>query len=239
LSNPRVLRIPEASRPATASRVLHGTALQPNPVQLAGAGDANRSADRTAARHAEASQALSPEAILEAARRDADLLREEAKRQGYAAGLSEGREAAQRELGGCLAEIKKVLAALRESRDAVLDAVVPRVIDAVVRIAGVLAAGEIRRDPERLRAIVQEALSSARDEDRVVVRLHPDDLDMLAPVRQALEDACGQQLVLRADRSLVRGGCLVETSRGLVDARLDARLASIHAALLAGLNGDA
>lgn len=233
MSSPRVLRIPEAQRPEPAGRVLRGATRRPDPVQV---GDAAREP----APPADAGRLPEPSAedIARDARHDADLLREEARRQGYAAGIAEGREAARRELGGCLAEIRKVLAALRESRDAVLAAAVPRMIDAVVRTAGVLAAGEIRRDPKRLRAIVQEALASAHDEDRVVVRLHPDDLDALAPARQALEDACGQQVVLRADRSLVRGGCCVETSRGLMDARLDTKLAAIHAALLAGLNGE-
>jgi flagellar assembly protein FliH len=167
------------------------------------------------------------EALLAAASVEAEAIREAARARGYA----EGREQAERELGEAIRRVSAVAADIDRAREKVMEALAPRLADVAVRVAGIVAAGEIRQDPGRIRAIVHEALQAVREDDRITVRLHPADLASLSPAQAELERACGVQLVLRADRSLVRGSCLIDTSRGLVDARLDSKLAALHSAL--------
>jgi flagellar assembly protein FliH len=220
--------------PGPRGRVVRGASPGGDPVVLREPALQPREAP---AGSGEAAPAVSAEAALERARAEAEAIREAARAEGRREGLARGRAEARAELEGLLAELREVVASLRASREALLEALAPRILDAVVRAAGRVAGGAIAAEPDRLRAIVREALAQARDDERVVVRLHPDDLAALEPARAELERAASGELVLRADRSLVRGGCVVETSRGLVDARLDMKLAALHEALARDLNG--
>ena len=169
------------------------------------------------------------EMMLADARREAEAIREQARTQGEREGTAPGpRAAARRDRAG--AELWSGRSPRREM--SLLTSVSGRVVDAIIHIAGVVAQGAIVEDPARLEGIVRKALEAIREDDRVVLRLHPDDAALLAPVREALERDSGTHVTFRSDRTVVRGGCVVETSRGLVDARLDAKLAAIHTALV-------
>ncbi len=173
------------------------------------------------------------EVLLAEARREAELLREQGRTQGGREGKAQGLE----QLRETIERAQALVAQIAEARDQLLTSVSGRVVDAIVHIAGVVAQGAITEDPARLEAIVRTALEAIREDDRVVLRLHPDDAALLAPVREALERDSGTHVTFRSDRTVLRGGCVVETSRGLVDARLDAKLAAIHTALVR--HGDA
>jgi len=173
------------------------------------------------------------EVLLAEARREAELLREQGRTQGGREGKAQGLE----QLRETIERAQALVAQIADARDQLLTSVSGRVVDAIVHIAGVVAQGAIAEDPARLEAIVRGALEAIREDDRVVLRLHPDDAALLAPVREALERDSGTHVTFRSDRTVLRGGCVVETSRGLVDARLDAKLAAIHTALVR--HGDA
>ncbi len=181
-----------------------------------------------------------PDQVLTVAHAQAEAMRAAAHREAEEirrAAFEEGRAQGAKELRDVIDRTETLLGQIAEARDALLASVSGRVIDAIVHIAGVIAQGAIIQDRARMEGIVQKALESIREDDRVVLRLHPDDVAVLAPAREDLERACGTQVSIRSDRSVLRGGCVVETSRGLVDARLDTKLAAIHSALVR--NGDA
>jgi len=171
--------------------------------------------------------------IVADACRQADTLREAARAEGEREGRARGAE----EFEHVVARLHALVQQMADARDGMLASVAGRVIDAIVQIAGVVAQRAITEDVQSLEAMVRQTLAVVQGDDRVVVRIHPDDAAVLAPARADLERACGMLVSFRPDRSVVRGGCVVETSRGLVDARLDSKLAAIHTALVG--NGDA
>jgi len=168
------------------------------------------------------------EAMLADARREAETIREQARTQGEGEGTAQGLA----QLRDAIERAQALVGQIAEARDVLLTSVSGRVVDAIIHIAGVVAQGAIVEDPARLEGIVRKALDAIREDDRVVLRLNPDDAALLAPVREAFERDSGTHVTFRSDRTVVRGGCVVETSRGLVDARLDAKLAAIHTALV-------
>ncbi|MBI2897038.1 MAG: type III secretion system stator protein SctL [Deltaproteobacteria bacterium] len=169
------------------------------------------------------------EQILAAARRHADeivaqaraewtRIREEAAEQGR----SEGQE----EAVGLLARAQGVRARLLA--DAEED-----IARLAVQIARKILGAELALGPDAIGRIVSSALGSARLGRSIVVRAHPDDLHGLEASRPTLLAAAGRSegLVLRADPSIGRGGCIVESELGTIDARLDTQLDAIERAL--------
>jgi flagellar biosynthesis/type III secretory pathway protein FliH len=102
-----------------------------------------------------------------------------------------------------------------------------------VRIAERLLERELSLNADAVTDIVAAALRQAGAPRDVLVRVHPDDLKALERGRPRLVERCARAQVvqLRADPTVGRGGCIVETELGTVDARLPVQLDAIERAL--------
>lgn len=85
--------------------------------------------------------------------------------------------------------------------------------------------------PAVVHAALLQVAEAARDEPRVLLRVHPDDAMLLD--RVGLAGAPGQSVAWRADTAVHLGGCILESPSGGLDARLEILLAGCKAALLA------
>jgi flagellar assembly protein FliH len=89
----------------------------------------------------------------------------------------------------------------------------------------------VHLDPAHIIGVIREGLAAlplaAGD---ISVRLHPDDADV---VRGCLtENATDRAWRIETDPLLERGGCLINSARSTIDARLETRLARVIASLL-------
>lgn len=92
-----------------------------------------------------------------------------------------------------------------------------------------LAHGAIKEEPERIAAIVQEALGALAQPVREArIHVNPEDAKLLDGSLNPPPD-CAWRVV--PDRELMRGDCRVVTDTAQVDARLDTREASIARAV--------
>jgi flagellar assembly protein FliH len=87
-------------------------------------------------------------------------------------------------------------------------------------------------EPERVVDVVRGALRGLLESDRVVVCVHPDDIEL---VRAAGLGSPDQHLEVHGERRVARGGALVRTSVGEVDARIDRKLDAVRALVAAEL----
>jgi len=75
-------------------------------------------------------------------------------------------------------------------------------------------------------------LTRARRARDVVVRLHPDDAAILERAAPDVAARAGRaSFTVKADASIERGGCVVETDLGELDARIDVQLDALARAL--------
>jgi flagellar assembly protein FliH len=155
-------------------------------------------------------------------------LEQQARDEGYAAGLAEGRAAAQQQLRQRMAQLD----ALYEAAARPLQALDEQTAQELTKLATIVArrviAGELRLAPGLIAKAVRQAagvLPAATRELRVHV--HPDDLALL----QGL-GAAESHWQLLADPALARGDCLLESGYSRLDARVETRLAAIVDAVL-------
>ena len=80
---------------------------------------------------------------------------------------------------------------------------------------------------------VQECLGYLEDKARVVLKVNPEDLDVVRRHRSDwLESLEGlEQLLIEGDEGISRGGCIVETPKGDVDAQVEERLERLRSVL--------
>jgi flagellar assembly protein FliH len=128
------------------------------------------------------------------------------------------------------APVAAVLAAFQQGLDGIEQSLARRLAGIALQMARQVVRSELQTRATLVVEVVQEALGEVLLSARhITVKVHPDDL---ASIEQGCRDAVearGARLI--ADHHLARGGCLVESDLGVVDARLATRWASAVAAM--------
>ena len=145
-------------------------------------------------------------------------LREAARAEGYAEGLAAGRVEGEQ----ACTRMKQ----LAESFSSTLDNFDFRLADMVLElsldVARQVVAGELAARPERILDVVNLALKQMAETSREArLLLNPDDAALVRPHLEQVLDK--NRLRIVEDARIVRGGCLIETSQGDLDATLPAR----------------
>lgn len=156
---------------------------------------------------------------------------EEAARKVQAAfndGVREGRRQAEESLSQVSEALAKALLSTGGLRQKVMQETEEDLLNLSVMIARKIILQEISIDRRILVNIVKEAVSNVSDEDEVVVRLNPADYEIVADNKQFSPSVNEKRrMTLKADEGIPSGGCLVDTSMGAIDARVDAQIGEI------------
>ncbi len=90
--------------------------------------------------------------------------------------------------------------------------------------------GELATHPQQVAMVAREALETLLLSARhVTVRVHPDDQPLVAQGAEEVLAARGARLL--ADAGVTRGGCIVESDIGIIDASIESRWRRAAAAL--------
>ena len=146
--------------------------------------------------------------------------------EGHAEGLASGLAAASAHAEQLLAVAASLPAALRRAESELADAILTLALD----VARQVVHRTLRAEPEWVLPLVQDLLHAEpalQGEPRLL--LHPDDVALV-------KNSLGNELQIagwqvRADDTLARGGCRVQSASGEMDASLETRWKSVTAAL--------
>lgn len=165
----------------------------------------------------------SPQQRLSAIERDAFV-------KGYAQGERAGTEAGATRADAMLRRLTATLEELVTLRSDVLHRAERQVVQLALAIAHRVLQREIDADRALLLAMARVALDRMGEAARATIRLHPDDYAMVMTAREQSSETDQVQVV--ADTSVGRGGCLVQSDFGLMDAGLDSQIREMARALL-------
>ena len=166
---------------------------------------------------------------------DLEGLEREARESGHAAGLAEGRAAAEAEMRERLVRLDGILHAAARPLDALDDATEQELARLALVIARRVVAHELKTSPALIVRTVREAALALPAATRALrVYLHPDDLALLREL-----DAAAPHWQLLPDPLLQRGDCLLESESSRLDARVETRLAAIAEAIFGDEEGAA
>jgi flagellar assembly protein FliH len=154
----------------------------------------------------------------------------------YERGRRDGEKALSEQLirqRGELIELQTgVLKSLRASVNDVTRDCEGAMIALALEIAGKLV-GDLPISSEMIEASVREALASVEQQSSLTVLLNPMDFELLqqanAPV--LLSDVGGERLKFQTSPQVTRGGCMVQTHFGVIDARRETKLEALKQSL--------
>ena len=157
-----------------------------------------------------------------------------ARQGGYHDGYRDGIAALESFKHSFASQATSQIGALMQSyagqMDALQQAMASALADAATSLARQVVRGELSANPQQVATVAQEALETLLLSARhVTVRVHPDDHALVAQGAQEVLAARGARLL--ADPGLIRGGCVVESDIGIIDASIESRWRRAAAAL--------
>jgi flagellar assembly protein FliH len=169
--------------------------------------------------HAEADAVM---AALAAAEADADSLRAQAREEG----LREGREEALAALTPALESLAQAAEAVQADQHARAERLERHAVDLALFLAEKVIGGAIAVQPEQVIEAVRGALRGIVERERVTVLVHPEDLELVRDAMDGIRATLGgiEHCEVQAERRVSRGGAVVRTPDGDVDARVETKL---------------
>lgn len=159
-------------------------------------------------------------------RKEYQETKEAAHREGYEAGYAEGKIEADR-------LIKRMHTIIEEAIDR-RDTIIQDAEDQVIRIILLIARKVVKSISEEQKKVVidniKAALQKIKGKTEVIVRVNTEDLELSTEhkeeVMQQFEEL--KQITILEDTRIDKGGCIIETDFGSVDARIATQLAEIE-----------
>jgi flagellar assembly protein FliH len=175
--------------------------------------------------------------LLEAAQAEAEALRAAARSEGY----EEGRAQAIAALAPALQALEAAAAAVQADREAAAVRLEAHAVDLALFLAEKVLHGALAVEPERVVEAVRGALRGIVERERVTVLVHPADLELVRDAMDEIRATLGgiEHCEVQAERRVTRGGAVVRTQDGDVDARVDTKLQRAREVVEAALGGGA
>jgi len=174
--------------------------------------------------------------LTQAPRQDWQAHLRECEQAAYERGRRDGEHALSEQLlrqRNETVELQKgVLDSLRRVVPQVVQEGETALISLAIATAEKIVAG-LPIDAKLVEAVVREALQQTEDTAEIIIQLHPDDLALLrqhnAPVLAGLPES--GPLRFASSSEVTRGGCIVQTHFGLVDARRETKIKQLRQTL--------
>ena len=166
---------------------------------------------------------------------DKEKLETEAYQKGYRLGEIAGREAAVKEMEATMEKYADSFQEICGMKSTLYEQAEREVVKLAMEVAKKIVNREIQADPNIIQTLVRVALSRVAERTSVTVRLNPVDYKYLMERNggNGKDEWC--DVLLQSDNSIKRGGCLVETSCGDIDARMEEKFRELENAFFEDL----
>lgn len=157
----------------------------------------------------------------------------DARERGMEAGRAAAEEAARAELEPEIATLRDLIASLRTQRHAIFESAEPEIVRLAIDVAERVVHTEIGENPNVVVENVRQALTRLLAREVVTLRVNPADLEAIRQHRDSIVASSDiEHLRVVEDQRVDRGGVLVETESGTIDAKIATQLREARRAIL-------
>ncbi|HBN10236.1 MAG TPA: hypothetical protein DD435_16890 [Cyanobacteria bacterium UBA8530] len=193
--------------------------------------DIVQQAEMAAAELVAEAEAKATQTILDVENNRQDILNE-LEQQGYAQGYQEGRSQADLEGAEVVSEAIETLNKVRMAYPLAIKDNEENLLKLAIEIAERIIQEEIDMKPEICVKMLEAAIRKVSDLEHVVIRANEEDLPLLLEhedrFREMLKNV--KNLEFAASKKVARGGVLIETTAGSVDASISTQLSVLKEA---------
>ena len=144
-------------------------------------------------------------------------------------------EAAERKIDAAMKRLGEAILEIGKLRSFLHAQVEREVVKLAVEVAKKIVHREIQADPQIIQTLIRVALDHVAEKSAVIIHLNPVDHNYLMEQRLELSQSEGRDISLLADKSIERGGCLIQTECGDVDARIEEKFKEVENTFFEGM----
>ncbi|MGD9081238.1 MAG: FliH/SctL family protein [Desulfobacterales bacterium] len=166
-----------------------------------------------------------------------DDIKEAAFQKGFLEGKRVGFESGSKRADSVIDSLNQILAQLENVRQEIYHEVEKEVAQLALSIARKIVCHEVKTTQETVTCVAREALSRVNNPAKIKIKLNPDDLQFIKDTRFQFSRFLRNvdNIDFEAEESIQSGGCLVETDRGDIDARIEKQFQAIEESFQAQL----
>ena len=178
-----------------------------------------------------------PPEVIEPAKPAFDLahIEKAAYENGFLQGEKAGMEIAEQKTEAVRRRYAESIAELSNIRSSLYAQAEREVVRLALEVAKKIIHREIQVDKDIIQTLIRVALSHVSEKSAVTIHLNPIDYNYLLEQRAELSQSEGRDISLLADKSIERGGCLVQTECGEIDARIEEKFREVEHSFFEGL----
>jgi flagellar assembly protein FliH len=155
------------------------------------------------------------------------------KERAYRSGFEDGKEMIKEEEEEVVQLFLGLIEELKKQREEYLRSVEKDMIGLSLEIASKVIQQKIKQEEKVILKNLKHALKHLLDKGRIIIRLNPADLEIVSKYSEELKVAQGlKELILEEDSKVTRGGCMIHSELGHIDARIETQLEIIGKTLL-------
>lgn len=196
-----------------------------------------RNASNEAERILEAARAEAEQWWMERREQDEHLIqavKSEAYQEGYQEGISQAEEEMKRKIAEMMEEARAVLTEAYRARDVIIQEAEPFLVELSCDIAEKIVEKQLTIEPEFTMNLIKKSLARKREQGLISLCVSPSQFTFVNAAREELSLAIDSQAELQIlpDATVKDHGCVIRSSFGSIDARIDTQLAEIKKELL-------
>lgn len=155
--------------------------------------------------------------------------------EGYQLGIQDGTLHAEQQYQHQLQKAASILEQAYEEKASIVHEAEPFVIELSTEIAKKVLQQELKTHPDALIVLIKQTLSTVYETASLSIGVAPEDFSFVQKQREQLMAVDNGQVEVKVipDYSIEQGGCIIRTSSGSIDARIDVQLSEIKKVLLA------
>ena len=174
------------------------------------------------------------ERIKEETCRNCTLMEKEAWEKGFKHGEAEGIKAGERKAQPLTTDMDTLLSEIASLKSTLLAQYEREILELIFSVSEKIMHCEISLDQRVIQETVLHTLQLASEKEGLVLRLNPEDIRLIETLQASSADPSGKltAVSLKADPSVSRGGCHLETPHGDIDASIETRLKRVYQTLI-------
>jgi flagellar assembly protein FliH len=164
----------------------------------------------------------------------------EAHERGLTEGRQQGRELQRQESELVLQSMNQALKECAQLRERTLAEMEEQIVGLSLAVAEKILHAEVTTNGEVIRNVLREAIRGIVDRDHMKIRLHPLDFRTMMAIKTDFLQAFDgiKNILFEEDDAIQRGGAVIETLFGEVDARLEQQFLEVKAGILPPATGE-
>ena len=156
-------------------------------------------------------------------------LEKEAYRKGFEQGQRDGLAIEEKQMADKARRLENLLTGLGGLKAQIVGETEKELLELAIGIAKCIVHAEVKTDPEVIERTVRAASTLVVDRSRIRIVINPDDMEAVEGLLPEFAVTTrGAKLEIAEDSTIERGGCILETGFGRINATIESQRATLQ-----------